>query len=275
MKLSEIYVIANTLAPKCLSDEVCQKYGAYDNSGILIDCGKEIDKILFALDLSITAIEKAIELGAQLIVTHHPAIYAKINSIRVGDLNPLGKKLATCLQNGISVLSMHLNLDVAAGGIDESLQEGILQSVHKMTGAGSSVTQDAPAFWEISQGKYGRVYALGETTLGELVEGMRRTFESERIWAFGDKNKKICKAASFCGAGGGEAEAAFAIANGADVIISSEFKHHVLALCQESGVAVVQMTHYASEYYGFKKYFEKMSRQVGIECFCFREDGLL
>ena len=84
MKLSEIYAIANTLAPKYLSDEVCQKYGAYDNSGILIDCGKEIDKILFALDLSITAIEKAIELGAQLIVTHHPAIYAKINSIRVG-----------------------------------------------------------------------------------------------------------------------------------------------------------------------------------------------
>ena len=275
MKLSEIYSVANTLAPKVLSDEVCQKYGAYDNSGILVDCGKEINKILFALDLTLAAIERAIELGAQLIITHHPAIYAKIGAIRVGDLNPLGRKLALCLQNGISVLSMHLNLDVAAGGIDESLQQGILQSVGKTTGAGSSLTQDSPTFWEVSQGKYGRVYALGETTLSEFIEGMKNTFETERIWAFGDMEKKLYKAASFCGAGGGDAEAAFAIVNGADVIISSEFKHHVISLCQESGVAVVQMTHYASEYYGFKKYFEKMSRQVGAECFCFREESLL
>lgn len=273
MKLSEIYKIADELAPKRLSDEVCQKYGAYDNSGILVDCGKEIDKILFALDLTVSAIEKAIELGAQLIVTHHPAIYAKIGAIRVGDMNPLGKKLALCLQNGISVLSMHLNLDVAEGGIDESLKEGVLRSVGKS--AELDATQAPVLYWDVSQGGYGRVYSLGECTLETLLSGMKKTFESERIFAFGDKNKKLYKAASFCGAGGGDGEAAFAIANGADVIISSEFKHHVLSLCQEVGVAVVQMTHYASEYYGFKKYFEKMSRQVGIECFCFCEQNLL
>ena len=275
MKLSEIYKVADELAPKCLSDEVCQKYGAYDNSGILVDCGKEIDKIVFALDLTMAAIEKAIEVGAQLIITHHPAIYAKINCIRVGDMNPLGKKLAMCLQNGISVLSMHLNLDVALDGIDESLQEGVLLSVGQTTGAGLRSAQEIPTWWQVSKGGYGAVYSVGECTLGELVEGMKRTFESERIVAFGEMDKKIYKAASFCGAGGGEGEAAFAIANGADVIISSEFKHHVISMCQELGVAVVQMTHYASEYYGFKKYFEKMSRQVGIECICFREENLL
>ena len=269
MKLSEIYAIANSIAPKSLSDEVCQKYGAYDNSGVIIDCGKDIRKILFALDLTMPAIERAKELGADLIVTHHPAIYAKIGSIRVGDLNPLGKKLAACLQNGISVLSMHLNLDVAQGGIDECLKQGVLQSV------GQADAQDENVMWEVSQGAYGRVYTMEERTLGELLDGMEAVFESNRILAFGEKDKKICKAASFCGAGGGDSEAAFAIANGADVIISSEFKHHVLSLCMESGVAVVQMTHYASEYYGFKKYYEKMSRQVGIECFCFREDSLL
>ena len=51
MKLSEIYKVADSLAPKCLSDEVCQKYGAYDNSGILVDCGKENLKITEPVDL--------------------------------------------------------------------------------------------------------------------------------------------------------------------------------------------------------------------------------
>ena len=275
MKLSEIYQIANSIASKSISDELCQKYGAYDNSGVLVDCGKEIDKILFALDLTKGAIEKAIALGAQLIITHHPAIYAKIANIRVGDINPLGEKLVACLQNGISVLSMHLNLDAADGGIDQSLQEGILRSADESAGAGLRSTQETRYFWEISQGKYGRVYGVKECSLSELCENLKKTFETNRIWVFGDSQKRIGKAASFCGSGGGDGEAAFAIANGADVIISAEFKHHVIALCQERGVAVVQMTHYASEYYGFKKYYEKMSRQVGIECFCFREDSLL
>ena len=275
MKLSEIYAIADALAPLSIDEELLKKYGAYDNSGILVDCGKEITKILFALDLTLAAVHKAIEIGAQLIITHHPVIYAKINCIRVGDLNPLGEKLALCLEHGISVISMHLNLDMAAGGIDESLQQGILRSIGQTTGAGVRSNENIPAYWEVSQGKYGRVYDVQACTLGELVDGIQKTFQTQRVWVFGDENKEINKIASFCGAGGDEPEATFAIKYGADVIVSGEVKHHVLTLCQERGVAVVQMTHYASEYYGFKKYYEKISRQVGIECFCFCEDSLL
>ena len=57
MKLSEIYQIADSLAPKALSDEYCAKYGAYDNSGILLDTGEEIRSAVFSLDLSFLAIE--------------------------------------------------------------------------------------------------------------------------------------------------------------------------------------------------------------------------
>ena len=54
--------------------------------------------------------------------------------------------------------------------------------------------------------------------------------------------------------GADEEAVAFAVKNGADVIVSSDFKHHVLTLANEKGIAVIALTHYASENYGFKKY---------------------
>jgi putative NIF3 family GTP cyclohydrolase 1 type 2 len=85
VRLSEIYKIADEIAPKRLSDEYCARYGAYDNSGILVDAGEEIKGVLFTLDLTFAAIERAKGIGANLIICHHPAIYGKISDIRIND----------------------------------------------------------------------------------------------------------------------------------------------------------------------------------------------
>ena len=50
----------------------------WDNVGLL--CGRksrEVKKILVALDPFATVIDEAIELGADLIVTHHPLIFGE------------------------------------------------------------------------------------------------------------------------------------------------------------------------------------------------------
>ena len=271
MRIEEFYKIANALAPKPLSDEYCAKYDAYDNSGILVDTGEEIKGVLFSLDLSFAAIEKAKSLGANLIVTHHPAIYGKIGAVRVSDFQPLGKKLADCLKNGISVLSMHLNLDAANGGIDESLMDGILRS----TGAGMRSTQDVSMMHPLSQGGYGRVYDVQEIAFPNLLENIKKEFHSERVLTYGDTNRSVKKVASFCGGGADEEAVAFAVANGADVIVSSDFKHHVITLALETGINVLALTHYASENYGFKKYYEKIRRQIEIPCGYHTDEGLL
>ena len=136
MKLSEVYKIADKIAPKRLSDEYCRTAGAYDNSGLLVEACEEVTGIVFTLDLTNAAIDKALTCGANLIITHHPVIYGKIDHVCLSDEKLLGAKLVKCLKNGVSVLSMHLNLDVAEGGVDESLMEGILLASGKTTGAG-------------------------------------------------------------------------------------------------------------------------------------------
>ena len=98
MKLSEIYKIADSIAPKALSDEMCQNYGWYDNSGILVNTDEEVNSILFSLDLTMAAVDEAIEKGVKLIITHHPAIYGKISRIDYEDSAMLGTKLIKCIK---------------------------------------------------------------------------------------------------------------------------------------------------------------------------------
>ena len=267
MKLSEFYKIADFLAPKALSDEYCQKYSAYDNSGILIDTGAEVHRALFTLDLSFTALEKAIATGADLIVTHHPVLYSKINGIRVGDFQPLSEKLVKCIKNGISVISMHLNLDCVTGGIDESLQEGIELAL------GGEKAQ-ASVMHPLSNGGYGRAYRVKQSTLGGLAKGIRKVFSTDRLLVYGAENQSIDKIASFCGSGADEDAVQFAYEAGAKVIVSSDFKHHILTLALEKGLSVIALTHYASENYGFEKYYEKISQRVKIPCE-YHEDSIL
>ncbi len=265
MKLSEIYEIADRLAPKSISDETCAKYGWYDNSGILVDVGEEITGVVCSLDLSKGAIEKALSLGANLILTHHPAIYGKISAIDCGD-GGLGEKLITCIRNGVSVLSMHLNLDAAKGGIDEELMNGVARSANC-----------APKLYatqlNMQEGCYGRAYEIEKMELAALADEMKGTFSTKRVEWYGE-NKEATRIASFCGSGADEKSVAFSVAQGAEVMISSDFKHHVLALALERGLSVITLTHYAAENYGFKKYYEKISRQVKIPC-VYHEDTLL
>jgi dinuclear metal center YbgI/SA1388 family protein len=271
--LRDFYNVLNEYAPKALSDEFCQKYGAYDNSGILVDTGKEVKKALFSLEFSLSAVKKAIAIGADVLVTHHPAIYGKIGDIRMDGFSPLGEKLILCIQNGISVVSMHLNLDGAQGGIDESLMQGVMLCANRV---GNTQTDTA---CEVAQpltgGGYGRVYSVASTPLDELARQMRAEFSTQRLLVYANNDRAVTKAASFCGAGGDEHAVAFAISQGADVLISSDFRHHVLALAAEKQLSVIVLTHYAAENYGFQKYYEKIGQAVTLTCEYHVDENLL
>ncbi len=257
MKLVEIYEKCDLLAPKTLSDEYCTSYDAYDNSGIIIDAGEEITGVIFALDFSLQAIERAEETGANLIITHHPAIYGKIGDIRVSDFDPIDSKLVRCLKKGISVISMHLNLDCAKDGIDENLALAL--------GKAKEETLMHP----LSTGGYGRAYAVAQTSLGVFAEKAKESLQAKKVLIYGESDRKIARVASFCGGGADEKSVQFAKEQGADVIVSSDFKHHIITLAKESGLAVITLTHYASECYGFEKFYQKIRRSISVPCaFC-------
>ena len=249
MKLSEVMSVLEKVAPVSLSDDFCKKFGMYDNSGIIINCGGNITGAVFSLDLSQNAVNYAKEQGYNLIVTHHPAIYGGISRLDVTS-DPQSIALAQCLKCGISVISMHLNFDAAPQGID----------YHLMRGLGG----DNPEILaQIDGGGYGRVYGVKCEKFNSFVEKVKKTFNSNRVLSYG-KDKPVKKVASFCGAGCDDKAIAFAAANGADVFVSSEIRHHEIAAILGRGMNVIQLTHYSAENYGFEKIYSRISKELSV-----------
>jgi putative NIF3 family GTP cyclohydrolase 1 type 2 len=127
----------------------------------------------------------------------------------------------------------------------------------------------------LSNGGYGRAYGVKATTLGTLAKAMEEEFNTSRIITYGKAQKPVEKVASFCGAGGDERAVQFALEQGADVIVSADFKHHVITLANEKNIAVIALTHYASEHYGFKNYYEKIRQRVSVPCLYHTDEELL
>ena len=263
MTLAQIYEKCEALAPISLSSEYCTRYGAYDNSGILIDTGNEITGIVFSLDFSAQAIEQAVQTGANLIITHHPAIYAKIADIRANDFDPLDKKLIECIKRGISVISMHLNLDCAVDGIDESLALAL------------GKTGEESVMHKLCSGGYGRAYNVAPCSMQAFVDGAKERLNANRVLVYGNQAQTITRVASFCGAGADEETVRFAKQQGAQVIVSADFKHHILLLAKENGLNAVVLTHYCAEQYGFEKFYKKIRQSIALPCSLCTDDSLL
>lgn len=260
MTLREVYERIDALYPKKISDDYVKTYGGHDNSGILLNPEREIAGALFSLDLSLAAIEEAKKTGKNLIVTHHPAIFFPVSNILRSD--PLGARLIACLEAGIGVISMHLNCDCARGGIDESLALAL--------GA-----ESVPAPQEaLENGGYGRIFPVKEQTLSAFAEGAKRELGTSRAFVYGEGDRKIGRVASFCGSGVDGGAVARAKAQGADVIVSADIKHNYICDALEAGMCVVQLTHYASENYGFKKIYQSLEGKLGVPC-AYHEDACM
>ena len=237
-KIDELLSKLQSIAPLSLSKKMIER-GDYDNSGLLIKVGERAENILFSLDLSKKAIEKAVELNCDTIITHHPAIYNPIKSLEVDGENEC---VLLAIKNNINVISMHLNLDIAGLGIDHFLSLGL-------GGKNQEII-------EVVDGEngYGRIAKVTEQALSEFVSKIKKNFGTEKIIFYGQKPVKII--ASFCGSGAGQAVKALSQKPCFDTVITSDIAHHQLKELIESGVNVVIIPHYASEQFGFNKFYE-------------------
>ena len=92
----------------------------WDNVGLL--CGNRaqaVTKILVSLDPFLNVCQEAVEVGAQLIVTHHALIFRPISAVT--DDTEVGRSIMTLCRHCISAINAHTNLDCAPGGVNDTL----------------------------------------------------------------------------------------------------------------------------------------------------------
>ncbi len=247
MNAYELKEKLNKITPFSISQKLIEK-GYYDNSGVI--CDGEGDKILFTLDLTQGAICYAKEKGCGLIVTHHPAIFAPIKSVT--------GEVALAIKNGIGVVSCHLNADFAENGVDYYLAKAL--------GAKNETILEKYDF-----GSYGRLFEVN-CTLTEFVLRVKENLGAKNVAVFG-KDIAVKKVATFCGAG--LDEKSLALAQGADLIVSADIKHHILLSAVSQGKCVVMPTHFATENYGFKRISQNFAKTVKEKVYYYEEDTLL
>ena len=115
--VNDIYAFLNEIAPVRYQMD-------FDNAGFLVgDGGTAVKKALLALDITDDVIAEAVELRAQLIVSHHPLIFTPLRHATTDDL--AGRKVLTLAQHGISTICMHTNLDIADGGVNDALMAAL------------------------------------------------------------------------------------------------------------------------------------------------------
>ncbi len=241
--LDELMSLLESVCPLSLSHKMIEN-GSYDNSGLLVKVNEKVEKILFSLDLSLDAVKKAIDLGCDTIITHHPAIYEPLKNLSItGETAPI----VLAIKNQINVISMHLNLDIADDGIDQLLSVGL---------GGENI--EILSLVDEKNG-YGRKALVKETDLEQFVSNAKKTFMSDKIIAYG--NKKVKKIASFCGSGSSQALECLDTLE-ADTIISSDVPHHHLKTLIESDKNVVIIPHYVSEQYGFNSFYALLTEKI-------------
>lgn len=248
IKRNELESLLEDICPLAISQAFKDK-GHYDNSGGIIIQTNEVSGILFALDLSETAVDNAISLGVNTIITHHPAIYNPITSLSVESVQ--GNALIKAIRGGLNVYSMHLNLDGADNGIDACLAKGL--------GAKNPLTLDKV----YGENGYGKEFEIDRTDFDEYIKFVKKTFDTERVVFYG--NSPVRKIASFCGGGSGDA---LSYSGNADTIVTSDMPHHVITELVSKGKNVILLTHYASEIYGFKIFYEEIKKQLNGKVSC-------
>ncbi len=111
--VADILQYMESLAPRAMKME-------WDNVGLL--CGSKstpVTKILVALDPFEGVCRAAAEMGAELIVTHHPLIFQPAKTVT--DDTSIGRSIMLLCRHGISAINAHTNLDVAPGGVNDVL----------------------------------------------------------------------------------------------------------------------------------------------------------
>ncbi len=109
--VNDIYKAVDEVAPFRYAEKS-------DNSGLII--GDKISmckKVMLCLDITNKMVDRAIEIGVDIIISHHPVIFNPIKSISTDST------YAKLIKHNISAICAHTNLDMAKGGINDLIAE--------------------------------------------------------------------------------------------------------------------------------------------------------
>ena len=117
MKTKELISAFDSFAPPYLANE-------WDNVGLLVGTPDwSSNKILLTIDLTEAVMQEAISLNTNTIVAYHPPIFNPLKSVTNRSFKE--RIVLDAILHKIAIYSPHTSLDVARGGVNDWIVEGI------------------------------------------------------------------------------------------------------------------------------------------------------
>ena len=252
MKIREVVDALEHYAPLPLQE-------GYDNAGLQVGLTEavEMSGALLCLDVTEAVVDEAVQKGCNLIVSHHPLIFRKLS--RISDENYVQRTVRKAIKNDVTIVSMHTNMDAAAGGVNFKIAEKLgLKNVQFFGGEKEvdGVKGGSGVIGEISDEdilKAAQAGKLSDEVKEHFAEGiaaddlvllLRERFGVECVQCNQLLLRPIRKVA-LCG-GSGSFLLGDAIAAGADAFITGEMSYHEY-FGHEQEIQICVIGHYQSE----------------------------
>ena len=221
--VAEILYFIETLAPRSMKMD-------WDNVGLL--CGSKsaaVTKVLVALDPFEAVCQEAVEIGAQLIITHHPLIFQAPKAIT--DETSIGRSIMQLCRHGISAINAHTNLDQAPGGVNDVLAQKLglenVEIVNPKDGIGLMRCGN------VAEQSLESFLALVKDRLG--CDGLRYVGGSMSV-------RKVAVGGGSCAGGLLEAKAA-----GCDTFVTADIKYNQFWDAYDLGMNLIDAGHFHTE----------------------------
>ena len=230
---------------------------AEDWDAVGLVCGdraEPVRRVLVAVDPVAAVVDEALETGADLLVTHHPLLLTAVHGIPADD--PKGRVAHRLIRGGAALFVAHTNADRAPeGGVNDALAAAVgltdtrpLEPVAPGSRAGLGRVGRLPRAVPLSMFAADVAAALPVTAAGVRVAG--------------DPALRV-QTVAVCGGSGGSLVGAARDA-GADVLLTSDLRHHPASeAAEEGGPALLDVAHYASEWPWLPVAAEALARDLG------------
>lgn len=205
------------------------------------DLDAPVRSILLAVDAVLDTVDEAVELSADMLLTHHPLLLRGVTSVATDRYK--GAVLARLIRADCALIAVHTNGDVVETGTSAALASRLgLFDAQPIVPAADGIRG------------LGRVGHLPEpTTLGRLARALGDALPATAsgIRVAGDFDSRVHTVA-VCG-GAGDSLLTETAVREADVYITSDLRHHPASEARENarvsrGPALIDISHWASEW---------------------------
>jgi dinuclear metal center YbgI/SA1388 family protein len=213
---------------------------SWDAVGLV--CGdpeEPVGRVLFAVDPVTDVVDEALALGAQLVVTHHPLLLTAVHGVPADDAK--GSLVHRLIRGRAGLFVAHTNADRAA-------DHGVNDALAAVLGLRDTAPLEPSA--ADPRAGLGRVGGLSAPmSLREFAEHAAAVLPATvgGVRVAGDLDREVHTVAVCGGSGGSLIETAAAA--GADVLLTSDLKHHPVSEWQRpEAMGLCDVAHFATEW---------------------------